>query len=65
MQAPWGSFVDACELAVKLKPKVVIPIHDWHWNEKARKIQYEMAADYLGKHGIEFKKIETGEIIEV
>lgn len=65
VQAPWGSFVAAIEKAVKLKPKTVIPIHDWHWNDKARKGQYEMADNYLKKHGIDFKAAENGEVFEV
>jgi hypothetical protein len=46
--------VAAVEKAVKLQPKIVIPIHDWHWREKARERMYQMAADYLKSKGIEF-----------
>lgn len=62
IQAPWGSMVHAIEKAVELKPKVVIPIHDWHWSEKARKRLYGMAADYLRENGIDFKSLDTVEI---
>ncbi|MAG15720.1 hypothetical protein CMO88_01520 [Candidatus Woesearchaeota archaeon] len=65
VQAPWGSFVNSMEKAVKLKPKIVIPIHDWHWTEEARKGLYERATSYLKEQGIEFKAIETGEVVEV
>jgi len=65
VQAPWGSFVAAVEKAAQLKPKVVIPIHDWHWKDEARKMLYDGAADYLSKHGIEFKAVETGEVFEI
>jgi len=65
VQAPWGSFVAAIEKAAELKPKIVIPIHDWHWKDKARKKLYEIAADYLSRLGINFKAAETGEVVEV
>lgn len=61
IQAPWGSMVAAVEKAAKLKPKFVIPIHDWHWNDKARKMLYERAADYLKQGGIEFRTMEKAE----
>lgn len=61
IQAPWGSMVAAVEKAAKLKPKFVIPIHDWHWNDKARKKMYEKAADYLKQRGIEFRAMEKAE----
>ena len=62
IQAPWGSMVQAIEKAAELKPKVVIPIHDWHWSEKARKRLYGMAADYLREKGIDFRGVDTVEI---
>ncbi len=61
IQAPWGSMVAAVEKAARLKPKFVIPVHDWHWNEKARERLYEMAAEYLKKRGIVFRTMERKE----
>src|SRR5581483_8448350 len=29
LTGPWGSLKDALNFVVKLKPKVVIPVHDW------------------------------------
>jgi L-ascorbate metabolism protein UlaG (beta-lactamase superfamily) len=68
IQAPWGSMVAALEKAVSLnpKPKLVIPIHDWHWREEARHRAYETAANYLREHGIrEFRGLEPGESIDI
>jgi len=65
IQAPWGSYVTAIEKAVQLKPKTVIPIHDWQWKDEARKGLYERSVAYLKEHGIEFKSVETGEVVEV
>lgn len=65
IQAPWTSLTAAIEKAVDLKPKVVIPIHDWHWKDEARKNFYQRAKDYLGKFNIDFKILETGEVVEM
>lgn len=65
MTAPWGSLVNALKLALKLKPKVVLPIHDWHWNDQARQGSYQFAATVLEKEGIDFKKLVDGDTTEV
>ena len=65
IQAPWGSMVASVEKAALVKPKFVIPIHDWHWKDSARKKMYDMAKNYLAEKGIEFRSLETGEEFEV
>lgn len=55
VQAPWGTITQAAQLAAKLKPKIVIPIHDWHWNQKAREGLYKRLEDYFKGLGIKFK----------
>lgn len=65
VQAPWGSTSNAVELATNLKPKVIIPIHDWHWNEKARVNIYKRLEDYFEKSGIRFIGLQTGVEAEV
>ena len=68
IQAPWGSMVQALEKAASLnpKPKLVIPIHDWHWKDVARHKLYEAAAEYLREQGIsEFRGLEPGESIDI
>ena len=61
IQAPWGSFVASVEKAAAVKPKVVIPIHDWHWKDSARRRMYDIASQYLAEKGIEFRGLEVGE----
>ncbi|MDP3934822.1 MAG: MBL fold metallo-hydrolase [Candidatus Giovannonibacteria bacterium] len=61
IQAPWGSAVASIEKAALLKPKIVIPIHDWHWKDSARKKMYEMAKNYLAEKEIELRGLEIGE----
>lgn len=65
MQAPWGSLTQAMDLAVLLKPKIIIPIHDWHWKDVARKGFYQRCVEYLAPLGISFKALEDGEEIDV
>jgi L-ascorbate metabolism protein UlaG (beta-lactamase superfamily) len=65
IQAPWGSTTEAVELALKLKPQIIIPIHDWHWNDTARDTMYAKLESYFEKFNIKFAKIGTGDLIEV
>lgn len=61
VQAPWGSTIKAVNLALQLKPKYVIPIHDWHWRDEAREGLYEGLEQALSKEGITFLKVKNGE----
>ena len=61
IQAPWGSTTAAVELAERLKPKVIIPIHDWHWNEQARLGMYQRLEKYFESLGIKFLGLKTGQ----
>ena len=65
--APWGSSIKALNLALELKPKYVLPIHDWHWREEARQQTYDRFEEKLGEQGIIFIKLETGKpvVLEV
>jgi L-ascorbate metabolism protein UlaG (beta-lactamase superfamily) len=65
VQAPWGSTTDAVELALRLKPRVVIPIHDWHWNDQARQGMYNRLQKFFNENSIVFIPMETGVEVEV
>ncbi|HVS58804.1 MAG TPA: hypothetical protein VHD60_03650, partial [Candidatus Saccharimonadales bacterium] len=67
VQAPWGSTIHAIRLALELKPKYVIPIHDWHWSDEARQQMYERFEKVFGSNGITFCKMKSGEpvVLEV
>ncbi len=58
---PWGSVVDAVRLALELKPKYVIPIHDWHWNDDARRGAYDQMEKDFAEAAITFIKAVDGE----
>ncbi len=65
LQAPWGSLTEAVEYALSLKPQVIIPIHDWHWNEKARESFYQRLEKFFGENDIDFKSLKTGEEVTI
>lgn len=65
IQAPWGSMVASCEKAVAVRPEIVIPIHDWHWNDRARDGLYKMAKNYFEQKNIRFVEPEIGQSIEI
>jgi len=61
VQAPWGSTIKAINLALELKPRFIVPIHDWHWRDEARQQMYDMMAHVFAEHDITFCKPTTGE----
>lgn len=65
VQAPWGSMKEALDAALELQPEIIIPIHDWHWHEAARRGLYEKARSFFQEHGITFLDIENGQPIKI
>jgi len=65
VDAPWGSTLDAVRLAIQLKPKYVLPIHDYMWNDTWRKNWYCNIADCLKQFNIEFLYPIDGQPIEI
>jgi len=63
--APWGSSIKALNLTLELKPKYVIPIHDWHWNDQARQQAYEGYSEVLAKENIIMLKPITGQSMKI
>ena len=61
LTAPWGSLRRAAELGLELKPKTIIPIHDWHLNDIARVQAHERLEGFFKEHGINFVKLIDGE----
>lgn len=65
VQAPWGSSVNALKLGLKLKPRYILPIHDWHWRDEARLTMYNGFEQIFGNAGITFLKLETGKPVNI
>ncbi|MDB5170105.1 MAG: hypothetical protein JWN82_501 [Candidatus Saccharibacteria bacterium] len=62
---PWASTIVGLNLAIKLKPRYVLPIHDWHWSDQAREQMYELLGQAFDKEGITFMPLKTGEPIVI
>lgn len=65
IQAPWGTTIRAVNLALELKPKFVLPIHDWMWRDEWREISYDRFESALSGSGITFLRPIDGQPIEV
>lgn len=63
--APWGSTDRAVQLALELKPKHIIPIHDWHWKPEVREDMYKRLQGIFVSAGIEFHMIRNTESIVI
>lgn len=63
--APWGSVEAAAEMVLRLNPKYVIPIHDWHWNDDARQAEYKRSGGIYKEHGITLVEAVDGQVIEL
>jgi len=63
--APWGDVVEATKVALELKPKFVLPIHDWHWRDEARQGLYETLEERFEDAGITFLKLVDGEPVVI
>ena len=62
---PWCNTTQAVEVGTKLKPKVIIPIHDWHWKDEVRQGMHQRLKEYFQPLGIDFRPIELGDVIEI
>lgn len=58
---PWGAVVGFAKMIEEMenRPEIVIPIHDWHWNEQARVGIYANLPNVMGKFGVIFEPLET------
>ncbi|HSX18470.1 MAG TPA: MBL fold metallo-hydrolase [Candidatus Saccharimonadales bacterium] len=65
LTGPWASLRDALKTVVELKPKTVIPVHDWEWHKAAREARYSMCKNLLEPHSIEFIGLENAQPIEI
>lgn len=61
VQAPWGDVTEAVGYALKAQPKVIIPIHDWHWKDSVQDSLYGRLKDFFAANDITFLPLKTGE----
>ena len=55
----------AVQLATQLKPQVIVPIHDWMWNDTWKKDMYDRLEMYFKNIGITFLKMTDGTPVEI
>jgi L-ascorbate metabolism protein UlaG (beta-lactamase superfamily) len=65
VQAPWGTTIRAIELVSQLKPKFVLPIHDWMWNEQWRQTCYDRFEQIIDRENTTFLRPTDGQTIEI
>ncbi len=63
--APWGKTGDAIAKVIELKPKYVLPVHDWHYTDEAKVwLQGLLETSFKGT-GIEVLPNKIGKVIEI
>jgi L-ascorbate metabolism protein UlaG (beta-lactamase superfamily) len=63
--APWASWPSAANLALNLKPRIVLPIHDWHLKDEAIEFAYERFETRLAQDDIRFIPLKSGKAVEL
>lgn len=63
--APWLTLQQAIETALRAKAESVIPIHDAICKDFMLERIYAMCKQVLGIHGITFRPLELGELLEI
>lgn len=58
---PWGSATGAVEFARRLRPKQIVPIHDFYMSESGRSWTRNMVRSVLADDGIEVVDIDWGQ----
>jgi hypothetical protein len=41
------------------RPQIVLPLHDWHWNEEARDAIYARLPGVMSEFGVTFVALEN------
>jgi L-ascorbate metabolism protein UlaG (beta-lactamase superfamily) len=62
---PWGSATRSIQFARDLRPKHVVPVHDFYLSDQGRTWIYTMAKKILAESGIELITLDWGETCEV
>ncbi len=63
--APWGSTRRAAEVALQVRPRYVLPVHDWFLSAEARRWMYDTLANILVTEEITLLQPKLGEVIEL
>ena len=61
--APWGSLTNGADRTRLVRPKHVIPIHDWFLSDGGRTVMYRLARMALDEDGIELMQVADFESV--
>lgn len=62
---PWSRLADGVDFAKALRPRIVIPIHDWIIKDIFLERIYGMCRAVFAKEGIQFQPLGLGEGLEI
>ncbi|MFV0533482.1 MAG: MBL fold metallo-hydrolase [Cumulibacter sp.] len=62
---PWGKTGDSIAKVLELKPKYVLPIHDWHYTDEAKQWLQGMLKSVFEPAGIELLPNNNGQEIKL
>lgn len=65
LMAPWGSATGAVEFARRLRPRLVVPAHDFYLSESGRSWLRGLVKGALSQDGIELVDLDWGESFTV
>jgi L-ascorbate metabolism protein UlaG (beta-lactamase superfamily) len=65
LTGPWASTVLAVRVALELKPKYIVPVHDWQWRDDARQQMYDRLETRFAEEGITFIKMTDGKPVQI
>ena len=59
---PWGAVIGFARMIESMsnRPQIVIPLHDWHFHDEARRGIYVQLPDVMSQFGVEFVPLENG-----
>ena len=61
MLTPWGSTTRSMQFARDLRPRQVVPVHDFYLSDQGKQWIYTMAKNVLAESGIEVLTLDWGE----
>lgn len=65
VQAPWGTTIRAFELGIELKPKYLVPIHDYMWVDDWRDTIYDGLERVFANTDTKVVRPANGEVINI
>jgi hypothetical protein len=57
---PWGATIEGVRLGERLGPHIILPIHDWMWNDAWKKSMYDRLEAYYASKRQQFIKLQDG-----